>query len=146
MDLRSVYQKLCRFYPAEHRRVFETEMLHTFESAAAESRLRGPRAFTRFVVAELAGLLLGAVTEWSLRLTRRSPTRQLRSAGAERIAANELADTEKEIAAIIDRMIHAIANHDFPAARAYSCQERAAREKLRRAFAGQDQTPRNSAS
>jgi len=70
MDLKRAYDILLRLYPADYRALFASEMSTTIEEAAEERRERGWAAFTRFVLAELAGLVIGAAAEWSAKLAQ----------------------------------------------------------------------------
>jgi hypothetical protein len=150
VTIKRVYQTLLQLYPADYKALFAEEMSNTFEKADEERRAKGALHFMRFAFAELSGLLIGAATEWASKLTtgrsvqdRFSPgLRQIQLAGAcaspdSGRTQDEVAETEKRIEIIIGNMVHAIANHDFPKARFYSDQERAAREHLRRLQQGQ---------
>jgi hypothetical protein len=148
------YQALLRLYPADYKVLFADDMLDTFGKAAEECRARGRLRFVRFAFAELASLVIGAVNEWIAKLTtdrsvrgRRLPDlRMMRPPGvpgrlwfagartglSKGCMQDEVVEAEKRIDIIIDHMVHAIANHDFPKARFYWGQEHAAREHLRR--------------
>jgi len=67
--MKRAYDILLRLYPADYRALFAAEMSTAFEEAAEESRNRGWDAFARFALAELAGLVIGAGTEWGARFT-----------------------------------------------------------------------------
>ncbi len=59
----SLYQRLLRLYPAEHRRLFSDEMCDVFEDARADIG-RGPAiACGTFYAREFSGLIKGAVLE-----------------------------------------------------------------------------------
>jgi ATP-dependent Clp protease ATP-binding subunit ClpC len=45
---------------------------------------------------------------------------------------DEVIAAQARISMLIQRTVHAIANHDFPGARRYSYEERLARDELRR--------------
>ena len=70
MELKRAYDILLRLYPADYRALFAAEMLTAFEEAADERRERGRAVFARFVLAELAGLVIGAGAEWSAKFTQ----------------------------------------------------------------------------
>jgi hypothetical protein len=70
MELKRAYDILLRLYPADYRALFADEMLTAFEEAAEERRERGRAVFARFVLAELAGLVIGAGAEWSAKVTQ----------------------------------------------------------------------------
>jgi len=125
------YKVLLRLYPRDYRAMFAAEMVHAFEQAAAAPH---PRSF---LFSELAGLLAGAASEWIAKLTTDGSIRgrslppgapwHLHYAGAFEVEA-----AERNVKLLIDRMVHAIAHHDFEGARRYSLQERSERETLRR--------------
>ena len=148
------YRILLLLYPADYRALFAAGMLNAFAKTAAERRGQGRAVFIRFALAELAGLTIGAGAEWIAKLTTetsvrgrclpdlrmmRPPgvSRELWFAGAGMSAGqssvpDEMVEAQRRIEILISRTVHAIANHDFPGARAYSYEEREAREKLRR--------------
>jgi len=70
MELKRAYDILLRLYPRDYRALFAAEMLTAFEEAAEERRERGRAVFARFVLAELAGLVVGAGAEWSAKFTQ----------------------------------------------------------------------------
>jgi len=116
--MRRAYAALLRFYPAEYRTLFESEMLALFEEAAAERRQRGRVAFFWFSVRELAGLTCGSGFEWIAKCGR--PDRYL----------DFVPSGEDRIRFFIRRMEYAIAHHQFAKARYYAEEERREREKL----------------
>jgi hypothetical protein len=122
MDVRRIYASLLRLYPRSYRECFTKEMLAVFEQAAEEHSRQGLAAFARFLTAEIAGVLKGAVVEWSAG-ARESP--------APCSAGEELAAAEARIDLLVRRIVHAIANHDFETARSCSCEEQRERENLR---------------
>ncbi|MCU1258007.1 MAG: ATPase [Bryobacterales bacterium] len=154
MKLKRAYRTLLRLYPEDYKAMFAAEMWNTFEKAAEERRREEGLALVRFAFAELIGLMTGAAAEWIAKLTTDSSVRgrrppdvrmmrppgvpqQLWFAGAcmslgQGSGPDEVAEAENRIETLIARMVHAIANHDFPGARSYSYQEREAREDLRR--------------
>ena len=67
--MKRAYDILLRLYPADYRSLFAAEMLTAFEEAAEERRERGRAVFARFALAELAGLMIGAGTEWWAEIT-----------------------------------------------------------------------------
>ncbi len=136
MTIKRAYQTLLRLYPADYKELFAAEMLATFVKADEECRAKGRLRFMRFVFAELMGLLTGAVTEWALQLSTGRSVRDRLSNPAVAGRQDDIAETEKRIEILIGNMVHAIANHDFPKARFYSDQERAAREHLWRLQSG----------
>ena len=154
MSVVSVYNALLSLYPRDYRESFSREMRTAFKKASEERLAQGRLAYAGFVMAEFGGLLVGAATEWIAKWTTSSSIRgrtlpdmqRMRPAGVPRelwfaaagdhAAANqipdELIEAEKRTEFLVNRMVHAIANHDFEGARSYSLQEIKAREKLRR--------------
>jgi hypothetical protein len=121
-------------------------MASAFEEASQDRRRRGRGVYVRFVLAELAGLAMGAGIEWIAKLTtdasvrgRSLPDRLLTHprgvpweahyAGA--FLPDEVKQAQQQTDALVQRMVHAISDHDFLRARAFSEQERQARENLR---------------
>jgi hypothetical protein len=154
MNLERAYGTLLRLYPNDYRAVFATEMLSAFEQAAGARRLQPRLAFVRFLLSEFISLFIGAGAEWIAKLTTASSVRgrclpdlrMMRPPGVPRelwfagtcvnvsqsALPHEVMEAQKRIALLIKRMVHAIANHDFPGARRYSYEERQARDELRR--------------
>ena len=133
--MKRVYAFLLRLYPRDQRTLFATEMLATFEEAAAERR--GWLESVRFVLAELTGLVLGVGTAWmahrwadpALDLTKMRPVGVTQEAyGA---ALDEVIEAQRLVAFNLRRMEHAIYHHQFVMARFYSDEDRKARENLR---------------
>jgi hypothetical protein len=106
-------------------------MLRTFEQTARDGR------GTRFALRELTGLLIGAGREWLAKVTTDPLVRgrclsESRPAGAELCGLpGEVVEAQKRITFLVDRMVYAIAHHDFGGARAYSYEECRERENLR---------------
>lgn len=153
MSMRRFYSALLRLYPRDYAACFAEEMANAFENACLERRRQGWTAFARFAMAELAGLVIGAGTEWIARLTtdrsvrgRGLPDlRNMRPVGVSRelwFAAagaaldegslpTEVAQAQERVAVLVDRIVFAIAHHDFQAARSYSFEEHRERGNLR---------------
>ena len=145
--MRRAYAALLRLYPRDFRALFASEMLTAFEKTAVEWRACGRAAFVRFTVNELAGLMIGAGAEWVAKLTtdssrrgRHLPDRLLMRPsgvswethyGAALPIPEELRQAQSRTEFLVNRMVHAIATHDFEGARSYSYEEREARENLR---------------
>ncbi|HYZ85281.1 MAG TPA: hypothetical protein VE621_12800 [Bryobacteraceae bacterium] len=110
-------------YPADFRDQFGREMLAVFEQAAAQHRERGSASLLVFFAREIVGLAAGAARE-----------RVLHAAGDRACEdlpfPSDIAGAEKYLELISKRLIHAIANHDFPNARYYNEQDRKARALL----------------
>jgi len=154
MNLERAYRNLLRLYPNDYRALFAAEMQTTFNQAAAERRRQPRLAFIRFLLREFIDLVSGAGAEWIAKLTTDSSVRgrclpdlrMMRPPGVPRelwfagtclnvsqaALPHEVIEAQDRIAMLIDRMVHAIANHDFPGARRYSFEERQARVELRR--------------
>lgn len=153
MSARQVYSALLGLYPRDYATAFADEMTAAFERACAEHRQQGRVALVRFAVSEMAGLFAGAAMEWIAKLTTDSSVRgrclpdlrKMRPAGVPRElwfgAVNaggeqsslplEIAQAEARVTSLVNRIVHAIANHDFPAARSYSYEEYRERDNLR---------------
>ncbi len=135
--MRRIYKLLLRLYPDGHRTRFAAEMLNAFDQAADERRNQGWRVWVRFGLCELAGLVIGAGTEWMIKLMGR------RSVEGRSLAATEctnpgqsalpceVMESRMRVTVLVDRIVHAIAHHDFAGARSFSYQERTERENLR---------------
>jgi len=154
MNIERVYEALLRLYPHDYRVLFATEMLNAFKQATAERRQQPGLIFIRFLLVEFVGLLIGAGAEWIAKLTTNSSVRgrclpdlrMMRPPGVPRelwfagTCVNvrraplpyEIINARERIAMLVNSMVHAVANHDFPGARRYSYEEREARDELRR--------------
>ncbi len=106
--MKRVYGVFLRLYPREYRDLFGPEVLNVFAQAADEQRSRGWCVWAWFMVSELSGAVISAGRHWIDRFSRRRHP--------------ELAGTN------LTRMMKAIANRDFAAARAYSIEDLKARE------------------
>jgi hypothetical protein len=153
MKFTRAYRTLLRLYPEDYKAMFSAEMLNAFEKATEERRAQGGLILVRFILAELAGLIIGAGVEWIAKLTTDKALRgqclpdlrMMRPPGVphevwfasacmssgQSVAMDEMIEAKEKIAVLIRGMVHAIANHDFPGARSYSYQERETREHLR---------------
>ena len=146
--MRRAYAALLRLYPRDFRALFASEMLIAFERTAEEHRACGRAAFARFSATEFAGLVIACGVEWVAKLTTDSSIRGrylpdrllMRPPGvpwdvhygpAPATIPDELAEAQNRTDYLVNRMVHAIANHDFEGARSYSFEERKARENLR---------------
>jgi hypothetical protein len=144
MSVVQACRALLRLYPSDYRALFALEMQNAFERAAEECRSRGRPVFVRFLIREFIGLLWGAGAEWVAKFTTDSSVRgrcfrdlrMMQLAGAYRSdregsVPDRVMDAQTRISVLIQRMVGAIANHDFPGARRYSDEERLARDELR---------------
>lgn len=128
-------------------------MLTAFDRAAGGRCSQGRSTYIRFGLSELAGLGMGVFAEWLAKLrTDRSlrgrslPDRlMMRPPGVpweayygdalmvapESALPLEVMEARRRAEVLVERIVHAIAHHDFEGARRYSYQERQARENLR---------------
>ena len=134
--MKRAFRILLRLYPATHRDLLGEEMESVFEQAAEQQRARGCLAFTRFVLAELLGLLLGSAGAWRHQPPERAlDLRNMRppevSKASYCTAVDEVLAARQLVAVNLGRMQEAISQHEFVQARFYSDEERKAREHLR---------------
>jgi hypothetical protein len=131
--MRRAYDTLLRLYPPEHRASFAAEMLAVFEEAAGEHYAYGRLARIRFAVAELIGLVIGAGVEWVEKILR--PASYIKTgctrAQPQSTLPQEVMEAQARVNLSVNRMVHAIANHQFEKVRFYSSEEYKARENLR---------------
>jgi len=142
------YEILLRLYPRDYRARFGSEMSNAFEEAASDRRQLGGSVYARFVIAELVGLMIGAGIEWIVKLTTDASVRgrslpdlllmrppgvswEAHYRGARLHLPEEVSKAQQQTEVLVERMVHAIAQHDYPGARRYSDQKRQARENLR---------------
>lgn len=123
MFLRRLYSTLLEMYPAGFRAQFGAEMADVFAQAAAHAGGQGRARLLRFVMKELSGLIAGAMRERVLH-SRRAP------AAGELAFPSNIAEAESYQRIVSERVIAAIANHDFENARYYDLQDRKARALL----------------
>jgi hypothetical protein len=136
-NVRRIYIALLHLYPRKFRKSFCAEMLSTFDNAIAERRGVGIIASLRFALNEFAGIVIGAAAEWIAKLTTRSRTVPLDvhyglvlSLANDTAVPQELAEAQQRTDLLVERVVHAIAHHDFEGARNYSYQEQQARHTL----------------
>ena len=128
------YRILLRLYPNDYRNVFAGEMLNAFALALDERRGRGTPGEIGFVLGEFMGLIAGACAEWISKWTTNGATREIGFAAASasrNVLPEEVVEVQGRIVVLIERTVHAIANHDFAGARTYFHEEREARDQLR---------------
>jgi hypothetical protein len=131
--MKRVYSVFLGLYPRAYRDLFGPEVLNVFAQAAEEHRARGLGVWVWFMVSELSSAVISAGTHWidRLRAQRRSAIPE--AAGARRSGLfNVIEDAQNKVDLNLRRMEHAIAHHDFIAARAYSIEDLKAREDLRK--------------
>lgn len=154
MSVGRAYRTLVRLYPSDYRALFAMEMQTAFERAVEEHRLSGRPVLIRFLLGEFIGLLSGVLGEWIAKLTTdrsvrgrcvpdlrmmRPPgvLREVWFAGAyqgdgQPSLPDEVLAAQARVSVLIQRTVHAIANHDFQGARRYAYEERVNRDKLPR--------------
>jgi hypothetical protein len=128
-----LYSWLLKLYPPDYRAVFESEMLAVFRDRAQERRRKWLPVSVALLSLEILGILEGAAVEWAARfrstdyLAGRAETAQH---DRDAVPA-EIIEAERELDRTLRGMVYAIAHHRFHQARAYSDEERAARDRLR---------------
>jgi hypothetical protein len=131
--MKRVYGVFLRLYPREYRDLFGPEVLNVFAQAADEQRARGWCVWVWFMVSELSGAVISAGGHWIDRFSARRHSADPEAADAGRSGLfNAVKEAQNRVDLNLRRMTHAIANHDFAGARAYSIEDLKAREELRR--------------
>ena len=131
----TVFRALLHLYPRRHRQVLGAEMQAVFEQRAHEQRLLGLAAYLRFVLVELAELVLHAVAAQFANmlhdgyLESQMPFRPECSPSGD--LPEEVLQAQNRVAVNLNRLLFAIAHHRFAEARYYSNEESKAREHLR---------------
>jgi hypothetical protein len=140
--MKRLYRSLLLLYPKEYRAIFAAEMQASFERGFAEQR---GLALARFTIAEIAGLLKGAAAERFAKMTssaymnRLCLSERMRPANVTReewwpagaAVPEDLIEAQNRVELNLNQMVHALATHDFAAARDYSNEDLRAREDLR---------------
>ena len=132
--MKRIYAVFLGLYPREYRDLFGPEVLNVFAQAAEEHRARGWSAWAWFMASELSGAFVSAGGHWIDRFSARRASRSFPAdpEGARRKGLfSALDEAQNRIDLNLKRMEHAIAHHDFTAARAYSIADLKAREDLR---------------
>jgi len=128
-------------------------MLTALDLADGDRRAQGRRAYILFALNELSGVGMGVFVEWYAKLTtdrslrgRSLPDRLMMRppgvpweayygnalmAAPESALPLQVTEAQRRTEVLVERIVHAIAHHDFEGARTYSYQERQARENLR---------------
>jgi hypothetical protein len=131
--MKRVYGIFLRLYPREYRDLFGPEVLGVFAQAAEEQWARGWTVWACFMISELSGAVISAAGHWFDRFAAWRHAPDPESAGARRNGLfSVVEEAEERVDFNLRRMKHAIAHHDFAAARAYSIEDLKAREELRR--------------
>jgi hypothetical protein len=128
MNLTRIYRLLLGLYPRDQRERFGAEMEEVFRRAAEEHRGRGGADYVRLAMGEFAGLLAGAFGSRFGRLAHRPPAG--RAIPEPVVFPDDAREVERIMQVSIDRMVYAIAHHQFVEARFYSLVERRARAHL----------------
>jgi hypothetical protein len=131
--MKRVYGAFLRLYPREYRDLFGPEVLNVFAQAAEEHRARGLGVWAWFIVSELSGAVISAGSHWVDRFSAQRRAVTPEPAGAKGSGLfNAVEEAQNRVDLNLRRMEHAIAHHDFTAARAYSIEDLKARDDLRR--------------
>jgi hypothetical protein len=128
MNPTRMYRFLLGLYPKDQRDQFGAEMEAVFWQAAEEHRSRGAAVYVWFAMREFAGLVAGAAAARLASLARRAPAGFAITEPV--VFPDDPREVERIVRVNIDRMVHAIAHHQFVAARFYSLVERRARARL----------------
>jgi hypothetical protein len=128
--MKRVYGAFLCLYPREYRDLFGPEVLSVFAEAAREHRARGLGVWAWFLVTELSGAVVSAAGHWIDRFSTRSHPEFVGTTRGGLFSAVQEAQDRVDLN--LKRMKHAIANHDFAGARAYSIEDLRAREELRK--------------
>jgi hypothetical protein len=117
----SLYKRLLWLYPPGFRKEFSAEMLEVFQQRAKD-RFAGKELPFVFFCAEFIGLIKGAYVMWLSKVVsiNRKP---VQSQTAEAETPLTLAHAKAARQGALNRMVAAIANHDFVNARRYSEEE-----------------------
>jgi hypothetical protein len=120
MRTTSMFRALLWLYPSEFRKQFSSEMISVFEQRAGERFAEKGTVSVAFLVTEFFAIVKGANMMWFSKIL---PFRR-ESSGAQ-VQATQLSLEEavnlRKLA--IEKMVAAIADHDFIAARRYSDEE-----------------------
>src|ERR1035438_3811716 len=108
--MRRIYSVLIWLYPRRYREEFGREIVNVIEQAADGRREPGKGVYALFVIAELFGLISGAAAEWMALLTIPRRTQ-------DRVFGDQLEEAQRRVDFNLQKMTHAIANHDFTGAR-----------------------------
>jgi hypothetical protein len=131
--MKRVYGAFLRLYPQEYRDLFGPEVLDVFAQAAREHRARGLGVWVWFLITELSGAVASAAGHWIDWLSARRHAAGPEVAGAtHRSLFSAVQEAQNRVDVNLKKMTHAIANHDFAGARAYSIEDLKAREELQR--------------
>jgi hypothetical protein len=120
MKTTTVYRALLRLYPPDFRQQFSEEMVCVFEQRAAERLANGGAVSVAFFLTEFSAIVKGAHVMWFSKIL---PFRRKQSEfdiGTPILNAEEAAKLRKQA---IQKMVAAIADHDFVTARRFSDEE-----------------------
>jgi hypothetical protein len=132
--MKRVYGAFLLLYPREYRDLFGPEVLSVFAEAARDHRARGWSVWAWFLVTELSGAVLSAAGHWIDRFSApgRPPSHPEFAGTAGSALFRTVQEAQNRVDLNLKRMTHAIANHDFASARAYSIEDLKAREEMRK--------------
>jgi hypothetical protein len=124
--MRLLFRIFLRLYPGRHRELFGSEMEAVFEQGAHDQRLLGLLPYTRFVLKELAGVIVGAIAAQFAGSARMEPAAPARTPDL----PEEVLEAQRRVSVNLSHLLFAISHHQFREARFYSDEERKAREEL----------------
>lgn len=130
--MKRIYQLFLRLYPGTFRRLFEQEMLASFERLLRDERGHGLLRTARFVGREFVGLVAGACAERMdlLRVRFEEVSAAVVSTPDVQSVVDER-ELEQYIRFHLSRTIECIASHRFEGARFHAREEDRARTRLR---------------
>jgi hypothetical protein len=121
MTTTTIYRVLLWLYPSEFRQQFSEEMISVFEQRAGERFAdRGAVSFA-FLLTEFSGIVKGAYVMWFSKILTFDRKQSEFGATATPILSAEEAARLRTHA--IQKMVAAIADHDFVTARRFSDEE-----------------------
>jgi hypothetical protein len=120
-----IFRALLSLYPRRDRDLLGEEMRAVFEEGMREHRVLGPAVYLRFLLAEVGGLVLGAI---KARFASPSPIQVARVTASD--LPEEVRQAENRVAFNLNRLLFAISHRQFVQARFYSDEERKARHDL----------------
>jgi hypothetical protein len=116
-----IYRSLLRIYPSEFRQQFSEEMISVFEQRAAERFANGGSVSFAFLLTEFSGIVKGAYVMWFSKIPRFD--RKQSEFGPTTTPILTAEEATKLRSHAIQKMVAAIADHDFVTARRFSDEE-----------------------
>lgn len=121
MTTTSIYRTLLCLYPSEFRQQFTEEMVSVFEQRAGERFADKGAVSFAFLLTEFFAIVKGAnIMSFSKILPFRREPSESGATTTQALSADEAVKLRLEA---IQKMVAAIADHDFAAARQYSDEE-----------------------